>query len=153
NERALSAENKAAEALNKATEAANAAAEARARSEKNTSGLESLRYAVSNFDEYKLVAETTVQFEYGQDKLTPGAKEIIDKFAAEKGGLKRFVVLVQGFTDKSGSTRYNNALSKRRADAVVNYLTTQHNTPGYRIYAEGLGSQAPADEGTTSVSQ
>jgi len=153
NERALSAENKAAEALKKATEVANVASEARARGEKNMSGLESLRNAVSNFDDYELVAEATVQFEYDQDKLTREAKEVLDKFAAKKGSLKRFIVAVQGFTDTVGSTEYNNALSKRRADAVANYLATQHNTARYRIYAEGLGSQKPADEGKTQVAR
>jgi branched-subunit amino acid aminotransferase/4-amino-4-deoxychorismate lyase len=46
------------------------------------SGLESLRHAVSNFDDYELVAEATVQFEYDQDKLTREAKEVLDQFAA-----------------------------------------------------------------------
>jgi outer membrane protein OmpA-like peptidoglycan-associated protein len=153
NERALLTENKAAEALKKATEAANVASEARAHGEKNMSGLESLRNAVSNFDDYELIAEATVQFEYDQDKLTREAKEVLDQFAAKKGSLKRFIVAVQGFTDTVGSTEYNNALSKRRADAVANYLATQHNTARYRIYAEGLGSQKPANEGTTEVAR
>jgi len=154
NERALLTENKAAEALNKATEAANVASEARARAEKNMSGLESLRNAVSNFDDYKLIAEATVQFEYDQDMLTREAKDVLDQFAVKKGSLKRFIVAVQGFTDAIGSIEYNNALSKRRADAVANYLATQHNTARYRIYTEGLGSQkAAAGEGKTQVAR
>src|SRR5262245_32638207 len=95
NERSLSAESKAAEALSKATEAANAASEARARAEKNMSGLQSLRNVVSNLDDYQLVAETTVQFEYGQDRLTPEAKKLLDVLAAGKGSRKRLRVVVQ----------------------------------------------------------
>lgn len=153
NERALSAENKAAEALNKATEAVNVASDARIRGEKYMSGLESLRNTVSNFDDYELIAEATVQFEYDQDKLTREAKEVLDQFAVKKGRLKRFIVAVQGFTDTVGSTEHNNALSKRRAEAVANYLATQHNTARYRIYAEGLGSQKSANEGKTRVAR
>jgi OOP family OmpA-OmpF porin len=150
-ERALSAENIAAEALKRATEATNVSWEARRRGEKNMSGLESLRTAVSNFEDYKLVAEATVQFEYDQDSLTREAKKVLDQFAAKKGNLKRFVVVVQGFTDAIGATEYNNALSKRRADAVANYLAIQHNTARYQIYPEGLGSQKPVVEGKTQT--
>jgi outer membrane protein OmpA-like peptidoglycan-associated protein len=153
NERAQSAENMAAEALKRATEATNVASEARVRADKNMSGLESLRTAVSNFADYKLVAEATVQFEHDQDSLTREAKNVLDQFAAKKGDLKRFVVVVQGFTDPVGSSEYNNALSKRRADAVANYLAIQHNTARYRIYPEGLGSKKPVDEGTTQFAR
>jgi outer membrane protein OmpA-like peptidoglycan-associated protein len=61
--------------------------------------------------------------------------------------MKRFVVAVEGFTDKTGSPEYNNALSQRRANAVVNYLVTKHDIPLFRVYMVGLGSQKPADEG------
>ena len=152
-ERALLAEIMAAEALKRATEATNVAWEARTRGEKNMSGLESLRTAVSNFEDYKLVAEATVQFENDQDSLTREAKKVLDQFAAKKGSLKRFVVVVQGFTDAVGSSEYNKALSKRRADAVTDYLAIQHNTARYRIYPEGLGSKKPVDEGITQFAR
>ena len=67
--------------------------------------------------------------------------------------MKRFVVAVEGFTDKTGSPDYNNALSQRRANAVVNYLVTKHDIPLFRIYMVGLGSQKPADEGRTRIAR
>jgi len=146
-ERAMSAENKAGEAMTKATEAGTMAADARSRADQNTTELTSLRNVVSNIDDYKPVAETTVQFGFGKDKLTPEAKESLDKLAAGRTNLKRFVIAVEGFTDRTGSAAYNEALSQRRATAVVNYLVTKHDIPLYRIYTVGLGSEKPADEG------
>jgi len=146
-ERAMTAENKAGEAMNKATEAGTMAADARSRADKANSEVASLRNVVSNIDDYKLAGETTVNFGFNKDKLTPEAKEALDKLAADKANMKRFVIAVEGFTDKTGSQDYNSALSQRRANAVVNYLVTQHNIPLYRIYTVGLGSQKPADEG------
>jgi outer membrane protein OmpA-like peptidoglycan-associated protein len=146
-ERAMTAENKAGEAMNKATEAGTMAADARTRADKANSEIASLRNVVSNIDDYKLAAETTVNFAFNKDKLTPEAKEALDKLAADKANMKRFVVAVEGFTDKTGSADYNSALSQRRANAVVNYLVTQHNIPLYRIYTVGLGAQKPADDG------
>jgi OOP family OmpA-OmpF porin len=148
-ERAMSAENKANEAMNKATEVGTVAADARSRADKNTTELSSLRNVVANIDDYKPVGETTVNFAFGKDKLTPEAKEALDKLAADKANLKRFVVAVEGFTDKTGSVEYNTALSLRRANAVTNYLVMQHNIPLYRIYNIGLGADKPADDGKT----
>jgi OmpA-OmpF porin, OOP family len=148
-ERAMTADNHAGEAMAKANEANGVATEARDLSRKNTSELDSIRNVVSNIDDYKPVAQTTVNFAFGKDKLTPEAQEALDKLAADKGNVKRFVVAVEGFTDKVGSTEYNNALSQRRANAVVNYLVTKHDIPLFRIYMVGLGSQKPADEGRT----
>jgi outer membrane protein OmpA-like peptidoglycan-associated protein len=153
-ERAMTAENKAGEAMNKAgeamnkaTDAATAAADARAVGDRNTTEITSIRNIVANIDDYKPVAETTVNFAFGKDKLSSEAQETLDKLATDKGNMKRFVVAVEGFTDKIGSAEYNNALSQRRANAVVNYLVTKHDIPLYRIYMVGLGSQKPADEG------
>src|SRR5205807_9988062 len=61
--------------------------------------------------------------------------------------LKRFTVVVEGFTDHIGSPEFNNVLSRRRASAVVNYLVTKHNIPVYRISMLGLGSQKQVEEG------
>ncbi len=148
-ERAMTAENKAGEAMNKATEAGNIANTAVAKADKNSTEIASIRNIVANIDDYKPVAETTVNFAFGKDKLSKEAQESLDKLATDKGNLKRFVVAVEGFTDKIGSPDYNTALSQRRANAVVNYMVTKHDIPLYRIYMVGLGSQKPADEGKT----
>jgi OmpA-OmpF porin, OOP family len=37
-------------------------------------------------------------------------------------------------------------LSKKRADAVVNYLVAKHDIPIYRIHMIGLGDEKPVDE-------
>jgi OOP family OmpA-OmpF porin len=155
-ERALTADNKAGEALNKAGDAMNKATEAgttataaKSLSDKNSTDIASLRGVVSNIDDYKLASETTVNFGLGQDKLTKEGKEALDKLAAEKSNLKRFVIAVEGYTDKTGTPEFNAALSQRRASAVVNYLVTKHDIPLYRIYNVGLGAEKPADDGKT----
>ena len=143
------AENKAGEAMNKANQAATAAADARAKADSNTTEIASIRTIVANIDDYKPAAETTVNFGFNKDKLTDEAQAALDKLAADRGNMKRYVVAVEGFTDKIGSADYNNALSQRRANNVVNYLVTKYDIPLYRIYMVGLGSQKPADEGKT----
>ena len=152
-ERAMTADNKAAEAMNKATEAAKAAEEARASATRNAADLQSVRDAVSKIDDYKPVAGTTIQFAFGQDTLSDDAKSDLDNLVAGAMKLKRFTVVVEGFTDHIGSPDYNNALSRRRASAVVSYLVTKHNIPVYRISMVGLGAQKQVEEGRTRAAR
>jgi len=48
-------------------------------------------------------------------------------------------VTVEGFADPAGSTHYNNALSKKRADAVRDYLTAQGGLTTNQIETIGYG--------------
>src|SRR6266700_27015 len=56
-ERAMTADHRAGEAMNKASEAGTAAADARARADKASADIASLRNVVSNIDDYKLAGE------------------------------------------------------------------------------------------------
>lgn len=152
-ERAMTADNHAGEAMKKADDAATAANDAKTKADQAAVEISSLRGIVSNLDDYKPVAETTVTFAFGKDKLSDDAQAALDKLVTDKGSLKRFVIAVEGFTDKTGSAAYNNALSRRRADAVVNYMVSKHDVPLYRIYVVGLGSQKPAEEGNTRAAR
>jgi outer membrane protein OmpA-like peptidoglycan-associated protein len=135
NERAVSAGNRADDAARKADQA--------------NQGLSDLRGVVANLDDYKQVAETTVNFKFNSDKLTNDAKMALDQMVTDQNHYKRFFVAVEGFTDKVGSAEYNSALSRRRADAVVEYLVAQHDIPIYRIHMVGLGQQKPVEDART----
>ena len=62
---------------------------------------------------------------------------------------KRFFIAVEGYTDKIGNKEYNEQLSRRRADEVVQYLVAKHDIPIYRIHTIGLGDEKPADDANT----
>jgi OOP family OmpA-OmpF porin len=136
NERAVSAGNRADDASRKADQA--------------NAGVTDLRSAlaktVANLDDYKQVAETTVNFKFNSDKLNSEAKMALDQMVTDQNHYKRFFVAVEGFTDKVGSADYNAALSRRRADAVVEYLVAQHDIPIYRIHMVGLGESKPVED-------
>jgi outer membrane protein OmpA-like peptidoglycan-associated protein len=156
NERAVSADQRAGDALNRADQAgqkadtANTKADtANAKSDKNSHDLGELRQVVANIDDYKAVKEAAVPFGFDRDSLTPEAKTMLDELVAGKDSMKHYFIAVEGFTDKTGSSEYNAALSRRRADRVVQYLVAQHDIPIYRIHMVGLGSQKPAEDART----
>jgi len=142
-ERAKSADSRAGDALNKAGEASQKA-------DRLGGELGELRTTVANLDDYKQVGQATVNFKFNSDKLTTEAKQQLDEMANSQGHYKRFFIAVEGYTDSTGSADYNSALSRRRADAVVEYLVAQHNVPIYRVHMVGLGKEKPVDEGRTS---
>jgi OmpA-OmpF porin, OOP family len=150
NERAVSADNKAGQAMTRAEDAGKSAAQA-------NQGVGELRTAlantIANLDEYKQVGQSTVNFKFNSDKLNDDAKMALDQMVANPNQYKRFFIAVEGFTDQIGSTDYNAALSRRRADAVVEYLVAQHNIPIYRIHMVGLGKQKPVEEGRSAAAR
>jgi OmpA-OmpF porin, OOP family len=106
-----------------------------------------LRNVVSNLDDYKLQTSATVPFKFNQYKLDQTSKADLDKLATDMQSDKRFFIAVEGYTDKTGTRQYNEALSRKRADAVVEYLVAKHDIPIYRIHMVGLADEKPADEG------
>lgn len=153
NEKATAADQHAGEAMNHANDAMNHANDAMNRantadqkSDQNTQGLNSLRQAVENIDDYKLQTAVTVPFAFNKAALTPESRRELDKLAQDVQSDKRFFLSIEGFTDKTGGAAYNEALSRKRADAVVQYLVAKHDIPIYRIHTIGLGNEKPLDE-------
>jgi len=132
-ERAMAADSRAGDALKKGDE--------------NARDLSELRQTVANLDDYKPVGTAVLPFGFNKDNLTTQGKQELDKLVSEKKTAKRFFVAVEGFTDQVGTSNYNDALSRRRADRVVQYLVAKHDIPIYRIHEIGLGKEKPAEPG------
>lgn len=146
NERAMTADTHAGQAMNRANEAGQLAQQANQKATQVGQDLGNLKTEVSNLDDYKPVGEATVLFKFGSDKLSSEAKQQLDQMVSNQNQYKRYFISVEGFTDKTGSAAYNDALSRRRADAVMTYLVAEHNIPVYRIHMIGLGERKPATE-------
>jgi OOP family OmpA-OmpF porin len=143
-ERAMTADNHAGEAMNRANQVGT---ELNQRVDQTNSNLDQLRTTVSNLDDYKMTGETSIPFRFNKYSLDDQSKQDLDKLVANVGNYKRFFISVEGFTDTTGSTAYNEELSRKRADAVAEYLVTKHDIPIYRIHMIGLGKEKPVDMG------
>lgn len=87
--------------------------------------------------------DMALSFEFNSDQLTAAAKAQSDIFARvlkEESGVSTF--LIEGHTDSVGSRAYNMALSRRRAQSVVNYLVDQ-GVPRSKLRAVGYGFDHP----------
>jgi OOP family OmpA-OmpF porin len=104
---------------------------------------------VENLDNYKLTSTESVLFGLNQSELSDEAKAQLDAAIAKVSTLKHFVIEVQGFTDSTGDVATNLDLSRRRAAAVVRYLTLQGKVPLYRVNTIGYGEESPAADNKT----
>lgn len=87
----------------------------------------------------------TVTFATGSAELTPQAVRTLDELgkALASPDLAPFRFRVEGHTDTVGSAAMNQALSERRAAAVVQFLVTRHGISPSRLQAVGLGETQP----------
>jgi outer membrane protein OmpA-like peptidoglycan-associated protein len=149
--RAAQAANQAADKANQAAVDARARADAAASmSEQNASRIGQLGQTFEKLDNYQLTSTESVLFPFNKYTLTDEAKATLDQAVTGIKGAKNYVLEIRGFTDKTGSQATNLALSQKRADAVVRYLTNEHEVPLRKIHVLGLGEEDKnADEQKT----
>jgi OmpA-OmpF porin, OOP family len=100
---------------------------------------DSLDAVVKGLDNYKSVANVSVNFGFDKAVLTADDRQQLDTFAAQLSSAKNYILEVTGGTDSTGPAQYNYELSNRRADAVVQYLVSKYNIPAHRFYLIGIG--------------
>lgn len=82
-------------------------------------------------------------FQSGQDVVRPAYRPLLDKVRQAADVFPRSQIVVEGHTDSYGGDESNLALSRRRAEAVSAYLTTELNVPAFRISPVGYGETQP----------
>lgn len=92
----------------------------------------------------------TIEFPTGSATLDNNGKAIVDrefKTLVKQFSGARF--RVEGNTDNTGSNTVNQALSKRRAEAVVDYLVSECGADRNQFTVVGNGSKHAIDAGST----
>jgi OmpA-OmpF porin, OOP family len=112
-------------------------------------GINRLGQTMDAMNKFEMAKSETVLFAVNQDKLTPDAKAQLDELSKQVFGLNRYVIEVQGFTDKTGPPAYNESLSERRAQAVARYLANQYQIPVRNISMLGSGYAQPVADDKT----
>ena len=110
---------------------------------------------VKKFAEGKLLFEESLRndeakFKFDSYELADEAREMLDKFVEQLIAQDKGVYLeIQGHTDSTGPEEWNLLLSKKRAEAVMEYLHKQYRIPLHRMEVIGYGSSEPVADNTT----
>lgn len=148
-ERAGGAQGQADTATTLANEAGREAEQAQELAEDAHGRVDDLKNWVENLENFDVRLAESIRFTLNSSELTEESKTRLAEVASSIADQNNYVVEVRGFTDTTGPAEHNLHLSRERADAVVRFLTAEHNVPLYRIHTIGLGSAAPAADNNT----
>ena len=82
---------------------------------------------------------------FGFDKavVRPEGRASLDGFVTQLRSTNYSQINVEGYTDRLGTSHYNQQLSQRRADAVKSYLVDKGGIDSGKISAKGMGESKP----------
>ncbi len=89
-----------------------------------------------------------IQFETGKDIIKKQSFPILDKVVKVMVENKEYNLDIYGHTDNTGKSNVNLWLSKKRAEAVKNYLIKKGIAPE-RLKSEGFGDTQPVESNKT----
>lgn len=94
------------------------------------------------------VAVYGINFDTGKATIQPGSESVLNEIVKLLQNDASLKLRVEGHTDNVGAAAANQALSEKRAQAVVAWLTG-HGVAASRLVAKGFGATKPvADNGT-----
>ena len=115
-----------------------------------TAATEALRGRMGDIDKYNIKGTTNVYFDTGRWQLSSQAKSDLCATAAQAEATDNALMLVVGYTDSVGSEEYNQTLSEKRANSVINYLQQQCRWKPYRMLTPtGMAESDPAASNDT----
>ena len=96
----------------------------------------------------KLELKEKLYFAWDQAKLEDASLPVLDEVVQALKDNPGFRVQVEGHADSTGADDHNQALSERRAAAVLDYLTS-HGIANDRLVSKGFSSSVPVDTNLT----
>jgi OOP family OmpA-OmpF porin len=117
----------------------------------NKAETDSLSKRFGELGDYDVIAQDTVFFGVNSAVIYPTGQQTLKALAAKAKGMPSYNVLVAGYTDASGNAEYNQQLSERRAQAVIEYLEQKTDLPLYLVLAPAaMGFSHPAASNETA---
>jgi len=99
-------------------------------------------YKLIKITKKKIEIKQKIYFTTGKSIIKPQSFPILDEIAQVLNDSTKLRIRIEGHTDSQGSARYNQRLSQKRANAVMNYLISKGIVPS-RLEAVGFGESRP----------
>jgi OOP family OmpA-OmpF porin len=90
-----------------------------------------------------------IYFDFGSATIKPESEPVLKEIADALGRNSSWKLSVEGHTDNIGGDQANLDLSKRRAEAVRQALTTRYHVDAAKLTATGFGASQPREPNMT----
>lgn len=100
-------------------------------------------------NQLRLDIPSDISFDTGRSDIKPGLRPILDQFASGLSSQPNTDVRIVGHTDNVGSDAINDPLSRQRAQAARDYLSSR-GVNAQRIVIDGRGEREPVASNATA---
>ncbi|PKN12381.1 MAG: outer membrane beta-barrel domain-containing protein [Deltaproteobacteria bacterium HGW-Deltaproteobacteria-4] len=105
---------------------------------------EKVKVAAAEPAEVVVLAFEDIHFDYNQSTLTPEAKVILKRNIQILSENPKAHIRIAGYTSASGTEKYNQTLSEKRANSIKEYLVSEGVIKKARLTTVGYGETQPA---------
>jgi outer membrane protein OmpA-like peptidoglycan-associated protein len=113
-------------------------------------GVKTTNERITSLDDYEIRGTATVLFKAGSAVLSEEYKSELQKLAENIKTEKGYVIEIAGFASSDGDEELNRRLSRKRADAVIQFLAENYAIPLRRfVVPMGYGETQPVGDNTT----
>ena len=149
------ARDQAAQAQQQAQQSQLAAQQANADASQARSQLESTQQQLADLQAKQtergmVLTLSDVLFDTNESTLKPGAAARLDRIASYLQANSNTHIIIEGYTDSTGTAAYNERLSERRAQAVADQLESR-GIPADRVRTVGRGEESPVATNATQA--
>ncbi len=95
-------------------------------------------FLLTPIEKEKEIIINNIFYDFNKATLRPESRQELDKLASMLKETPQVIIQINAHTDARGSKSYNQRLSQRRAQTVVDYLTKKGIAPD-RLFAKGYG--------------
>lgn len=96
----------------------------------------------------KITLDTDAYFDFDKAELKPDGQRRLEEIASRLQEMKLEVIVAVGYADAIGAAKYNEDLSRRRAEAVKSFFESR-GLPADRIHTDGKGESEPIASNAT----
>ena len=95
------------------------------------------------FENYQIIWQGEINFDFDSDMITPTAEQILTEAGEKMEVHPGSIIEISGYTDRTGSAKYNLMLGQARAESAKRFLSDRFGLSLYRMFVISYGEQKP----------
>jgi len=95
------------------------------------------------FENYQIIWKGEINFDFDSYLINANAEQILNEAGKKMEEHPGSIIEIAGYTDRTGSSKYNLMLGEERANSAKRFLSDQFGISLYRMFIISYGKQKP----------